>query len=175
LRPFWIESSTAYIADDCVANFEASLRAAEGIRLQWRGFETRRRKVESTGLASSLHLIESCFGDFVNLDPVDAPADLVSVRVDFPRDVKPDRIAVASLRMNWRSTPAPMELRDIGMNWLNSASSLCLIVPSAVIPEESNVLINPDHPDFKKLRFFRPRKFTFDPRMWKDAARPRRK
>jgi RES domain-containing protein len=108
---------------------------------------------------------------FVNLDPVDAPADLVSVRVDLPRDLKLDRIAVSSLAKNWRSTPAPMELRDVGTNWLGSASSLCLMVPSAVIPEESNLLINPAHPDFGKLRFFRPRKFTFDLRMWKEALR----
>jgi len=109
---------------------------------------------------------------FVNLDPVDAPADLVSVRVDLPRDLKPDRIAVASLPENWRSTPAPMELRDVGTNWLNLASSLCLMVPSAVVPEESNLLINPAHPDFTRLRFFRPRKFSFDPRMWKEVQRP---
>jgi RES domain-containing protein len=104
---------------------------------------------------------------FVNLEPVDAPADLVSVGVDFPRGFKVDRVMTASLPHNWRHTPAPIELRDIGANWLDSASSLCLIVPSSVIPEEFNLLINPAHPDFKHLRFFGPRRFAFDPRLGK--------
>jgi RES domain-containing protein len=41
------------------------------------------------------------------------------------------------------------------------------LVPSAVAPEEFNLLINPAHADFQKLRFADPSAFWFDPRMWK--------
>jgi RES domain-containing protein len=40
-------------------------------------------------------------------------------------------------------------------------------VPSAVVPEELNLLINPSHSDFKDLQFAEPSVFNFDPRMWK--------
>jgi RES domain-containing protein len=42
-------------------------------------------------------------------------------------------------------------------------------VPSAVVPEEFNLLINPSHSDFKDLRFSDPSVFNFDPRTWKIA------
>jgi len=45
--------------------------------------------------------------------------------------------------------------------------TVALRVPSVIIPEEYNYIINPAHPDFKKLRISRPEPFSFDPRMWK--------
>jgi RES domain-containing protein len=49
----------------------------------------------------------------------------------------------------------------------HSARTICLLVPSAVVPEEFNLLINPSHSDFKDLQFSEPAEFNFDPRMWK--------
>jgi RES domain-containing protein len=48
-----------------------------------------------------------------------------------------------------------------------SASTAMLVVPSAVIPDERNYLLNPAHPDFKRFRLNKPEAFHFDPRMWK--------
>ena len=99
------------------------------------------------------------------MDPKDAPADLASVRVEFPPDLKIERLNSASLPPAWRRTPAPQELWEIGVNWLNTASSVGLLVPSAVIPEDLNVLINPAHADFRDLIFSEPVKFSFDSRI----------
>ena len=104
---------------------------------------------------------------FVNLDPVDAPSDLVSIRVSIPDGVRCERVDIASLPESWRAVPLPQELWTVGQSWLVSALSVCLLVPSAVVPEEFNLLINPAHPDFKELRFSDPSAFGFDPRMWK--------
>jgi RES domain-containing protein len=101
------------------------------------------------------------------LDPQDAPADLVSIHVEMPAGIRFEQLNVASLPETWRNTPFPRELWVIGERWLVSASSLCLLVPSAVIPDELNLLINPLHSDFKDLRFSEPAEFNFDPRMWK--------
>jgi RES domain-containing protein len=46
-----------------------------------------------------------------------------------------------------------------------------LIVPSAVIPAESNYLLNPRHPEFTRIRAGRVEPFGFDPRMRKPAGR----
>jgi RES domain-containing protein len=104
---------------------------------------------------------------FVNLDPEDAPADLVSIRISIPDGVRYEQVSVAALPKSWRGVPFREELWAVGERWLVSASSVCLLAPSAVIPEEFNLLINPLHSDFKDLQFSEPAKFNFDPRMWK--------
>jgi RES domain-containing protein len=104
---------------------------------------------------------------FVNLDPEDAPFDLVSIRVSIPDRARCERVDVANLTQSWRAAPFPQELWAVGERWLVSASSVCLLVPSAVVPEEFNLLINPAHEDFKELRFSDPAPLNFDPRMWK--------
>jgi RES domain-containing protein len=104
---------------------------------------------------------------FVNLNPEDAPADLVSIRVEIPDDVILERVDLVSLPENWRATPFPLELQAVGERWLISASSVFLLVPSALVPDELNLLINPSHSDFKDLRFSEAMEFRFDPRMWK--------
>jgi RES domain-containing protein len=104
---------------------------------------------------------------FVNLDPEDAPTDLVSIRVEIPDGVRFEQVSIPSLPDTWRRTPFPQELWIIGETWLLSASSVCLLVPSAVVPEEVNLIVNPSHPDFKDLQFSEAVEFTFDRRMWK--------
>lgn len=55
----------------------------------------------------------------------------------------------------------------IGDGFLTNKSSLLMKVPSAIIPEESNVLINPLHADFKKIKIKSTKKFRFDVRLFK--------
>src|ERR1017187_3519147 len=103
------------------------------------------------------------------LDPADTPSDLVSIRVSIPDGVRCEQVSIASLPQSWRAVPFPQELWSVWERWLLSASSVCLLVPSAVVPEEFNLLINPSHSDFKDLRFSDPSVFNFDPRTWKIA------
>lgn len=51
---------------------------------------------------------------------------------------------------NWREFEAYSLLQKIGSEWFNSKETLILKVPSAVIPQEYNYIINTEHPDFKK-------------------------
>jgi len=57
--------------------------------------------------------------------------------------------------------------RFIGDSFLRSKKSLLLKVPSAIIPEEYNVLINPLHPDIKKVKIADASPFQFDTRLFK--------
>ena len=104
---------------------------------------------------------------FVNLDPVDAPNDLVSVCVEIPDGIAVESLDRKLLPGDWQARPFPTRLHEIGAKWLASRHSVCLLVPSVVIPEEMNLLINPGHPDFELLTFHRPVVFRFDRRMWK--------
>ena len=70
-----------------------------------------------------------------------------------------------TLPANWRDFPGPPELQRIGMRWLLSGSSAVLSVPSAVIPEERNYLINPEHEHFSSVDVSPPRPFDLDFRL----------
>lgn len=68
---------------------------------------------------------------------------------------------------NWQDYPLPHEAQDCGSDWIKNARTAVLKVPSAVIPQEFNYLLNPKHPDFKKIKIQASVPFTLDPRMWK--------
>lgn len=61
-------------------------------------------------------------------------------------------VGLNNLPSNWRDDPPPMELQEIGDEWMKTKSSCVLKVPSSIIPNEFNFIINPDHPDFAKVR-----------------------
>jgi RES domain-containing protein len=71
----------------------------------------------------------------------------------------------SALPKNWRTYPAPPSTRALGDAWLLEDASPVLQVPSAVIASESNFLLNPAHPLFRKLRIGKPTHFHFDPRL----------
>ena len=103
---------------------------------------------------------------FVHVSPGIIPADLMSIRGTIPESVSVERIKVKDLPKNWRTYPAPPELQAIGTDWLTAGLSLVLIVPSAINPVETNLLLNPAHPEIKKLKINKGKPFHFDPRMF---------
>ena len=88
--------------------------------------------------------------------------DFVIIPVEFPDSLVAD---VGKLPKNWREYPAPRAVAVIGDRWIQASSSVALRVPSAVIPDESNYLLNPLHRDFSKIKIGKARKFTFDSRL----------
>jgi RES domain-containing protein len=72
---------------------------------------------------------------------------------------------VDSLVISWRENPPPNSAKTIGDTWVKEGRSAILALPSAIIPCESNLLLNPKHPDFKKINIHKPRSFGFDPRL----------
>jgi RES domain-containing protein len=66
---------------------------------------------------------------------------------------------------DWRSSPPPLALQEIGAAWLREARSAALAVPSAIVPSERNFLLNPAHPEFPRLRRDPPYPFPLDPRL----------
>jgi RES domain-containing protein len=104
---------------------------------------------------------------FVHVDIDTAPGDLVAIQVDIPDTLTIETIKIESLPRDWRRYPGVEALKDIGTAWAEKASTAILAVPSAVIPEERNYLLNPAHRDFKRIRLRKPVAFRFDARMWK--------
>jgi RES domain-containing protein len=104
---------------------------------------------------------------FVHLDPADAPADVVAIPADVPDTVSRREIGVDALPATWRDYPAPEQVADVGTAWVRDSTTAVLIVPSVIVPQERNFLLNPRHRDFRRIRVGAPEPFSFDPRMWK--------
>jgi RES domain-containing protein len=104
---------------------------------------------------------------FVHVDIDTAPGNLVAIQVDIPDTLTTETIQIESLPRDWRRYPGAEALKDIGTAWASKASTAILAVPSAVIPEERNYLLNPAHQDFNRIRLRKSVAFRFDARMWK--------
>ena len=76
-----------------------------------------------------------------------------------------ERIPPATLPADWTEEPPPPSTKDIGDTWVKEARSAVLEIPSVIIPSEANYLLNPAHPDFKKIVIGKPEPFSFDPRL----------
>lgn len=91
------------------------------------------------------------------------PSDYVIYRVELPEDTI-TRLEPRQLPSDWDADPPSPATQAMGLRWVTSRSSLVLQVPSVVIRPESNFLINPEHPDFRRLTISPPEPFLFDPR-----------
>ena len=76
-----------------------------------------------------------------------------------------DHLRASDLPRHWRTSRGLLAMQRLGDEWLASIHAVALAVPSAVVPEESNYLLNPAHPAFARLRFGRPVPFLLDPRL----------
>jgi RES domain-containing protein len=103
---------------------------------------------------------------FVHLDSDNAPADLVLVAADIPGDVRKQVIAAEDMPSNWRRSPAPAELSRMGDEFIQKAGHCVLIVPSALASSENNWLLNPRHPDFRRIVTRKIETLKYDPRIF---------
>ena len=66
----------------------------------------------------------------------------------------------------------PKLTRSAGKTWILQGTSCLLKVPSAILPEETNFVLDPRHPDAQNLRLVKERAFQFDPRLVESGPRP---
>ncbi len=111
---------------------------------------------------------------FVHLDPGDSPEDLVLAIAEVPEEMSRERVPVDKLPADWRETPAPPELAQIGDDFVKRDESCVLQVPSALATSEYNWLINPQHPEFHRIVLRSPEPLHYDPRMFSRSRRGRK-
>ncbi len=79
------------------------------------------------------------------------------------------QIQLSDLPLNWRTLDAYSILQEIGSEWYNSKRTLILKVPSAIIVNEYNYVVNVEHPDFKNyISLVRVEDYFWDDRLFKD-------
>lgn len=114
-----------------------------------------------TSSSLSLAVLET----LVNAGRESLPDDLVQIEIEVPDSLAAETVDPSLLTPSWRSYPAPAELPSFGGAWLRERRTPLLRVPSAVVPEEWNLLINPAHPHASRIEAVTLRRFGFDPRL----------
>jgi len=132
----------------------------EGARLYGSRWSTPGHRVAFASETLSLATLEV----FVHLQTSSLLAAYVCFSVEFSEEWA-KHLDPGLLPKNWRRFPAPAEIQGIGDRWVRESSSLLLQVPSAIIPQEFNFLINPAHEDFPKLKIEGPMPFGIDARL----------
>ena len=99
-----------------------------------------------------------------HVDTAGLPLNRFLVRIDLPNDAWDGRetLSVSRLPPAWGAIPAGKASVAVGAEWLRSRRSLILLLPSAIVPEESVALINPLHPHASKLAATAVRAFDYD-------------
>ena len=90
---------------------------------------------------------------------------LVLCVAEIPSDIAVEEAPATLFTGRWRSYPAPRRLAQYGDAWVHDARTAVLRVRSAVLPRERNLLLNPSHPDFRRLRLQVLEPFQLDSRL----------
>lgn len=133
----------------------------EGARLYGGRWNEPGRPVVYTSATLSLAALEY----LVHVDAELAPTDLVALALELPDDVAMETVDAAALPAGWERGPEPAACRALGDAWLRAGRAVALRVPAAPVPEEWNVLLDPRHADFARVRVVAERAFAFDPRL----------
>jgi len=127
----------------------------------------RWNKKGTPGLYTSGSIALACLETLVHLggsSPL--PLNRYLVRIDVPEDAWQERVIFdPSINIGWDALPEGLVSIDWGTHWTISGVSLLAQVPSVVVPEEPNILINPKHPSASTLVAKKLRRWTYDIRM----------
>jgi RES domain-containing protein len=116
---------------------------------------------------TSLTRALACLETVVHFNAGGLPMNRYLVQIDVPDTVWSASVqqSAASLAVGWEAEPPGMVSIDLGTAWLRASTSALMIVPSVIIPEELNVLINPLHPDSPRISAKKVRGWRYDPRL----------
>jgi len=143
------------------AAFGPSALSGEGARLYGGRWNPKGVPLVYMAANQSLAILEMLVQD----QPLRARYMMIEVRI--PSAVTIDRVRVADLPAAWRDIGARGTLQAIGAEWARKRSAAVLAVPSAIVPAESNYLLNPLHPDFKRIKVGKPNTVETDLRLIK--------
>lgn len=108
----------------------------------------------------------ACLETFVHLAGTTLPLNRYLVEITVPQSVLAKAIKInGSDHVGWDAEPAGAVSLEIGKKWVDSAASAVALVPSVIVPEEFNLVINPAHPDAAQITAKKVRKWLYDSRL----------
>jgi len=115
-----------------------------------------------TAASASLAVLET----LVHMSLSVFPENLVMVTLELPEGPV-QTLDPNQLPENWATYPASAEVNEIGDTWAKNETSLGLLVPSAVLPQENNLIINPRHPQADSVKIVDIAPYQVDRRLLK--------
>jgi RES domain-containing protein len=112
---------------------------------------------------TSAHLSLASLETLVHVQPLTLQ-DLFAVFEVEWKDSLMETLADEDLPRQWNSEPPGAATMRLGDQWIQENRCAVLSVPSVLVPEERNYLLNPRHADFSKIKIRKRRSFMFDPR-----------
>ncbi len=113
-----------------------------------------------TSQSGALALLEA----IVHIGKVPKPGLYCMATIEIP-DNSIESLQLAMLPADWQSNPSPNHLKNIGDRFIGSNKHLALKVPSVFITDEHNYLLNPTHPEFKKVKIIAEKPIRVDDRL----------
>jgi RES domain-containing protein len=98
---------------------------------------------------------------------LDIPTDRYLVEIEIPDALKIITLHPTDLPKNWNAIPPNIFTQHFGDDFVKELKAPLLKVPSSIVPQEFNLLINPLHPDSKKIKLKSKHPIPFDPRIFK--------
>ena len=95
------------------------------------------------------------------------PSDYMMITIFIPDNISIQKLNTADLPTNWNTFPHPSTTQTIGDQFIADNKFCVLQIPSAVTQGDYNLLINPNHSDFKRIKIIATDKFPFDKRIFK--------
>ena len=138
----------------------ASLRGEGGLRVSGR-WHTRGRPIVYCAMSPAAALLETLVHFEIELR--DIPIHYRLIKITVPADVAGERVSLEDLPDDWMTNV--VHTRTIGDAWLARGSSVCLAVPSSIVPETFNVLVNPAHRDARRVAIAKVSDHAIDPRL----------
>lgn len=119
-----------------------------------------------------LYLSESqalaCLETVIHMRTAGLPLNRYLVQFDIPDAVWKRRttLTAATAPVGWDAIPTGKVSANFGTAWAKGNSAAVLSVPSVIVPDEFNILINPSHPDAPKIKYTKLRRWLYDPRLF---------
>ena len=116
-------------------------------------------------LYGATHISLAVLETFIHLNAGGLPLNRYLVEFTIPEAVWERATKLRTSPVGWDAIPTGKVSLDEGDRWLRANDSALMIVPSAIVNEEFNVLINPRHPDMREITARKVRKWLYDPRL----------
>lgn len=102
----------------------------------------------------------------VHLSLATLPDDYMMMTIHIPDDISMTKLNITDLPIDWNKFPHPSTTQNIGDKFISENSFCVLQIPSSVTEEDYNLLINPHHSEFKRIKIIDIKKFVFDQRLF---------
>ncbi|MEQ9098560.1 MAG: RES family NAD+ phosphorylase [Imperialibacter sp.] len=140
-----------------LAKFSTSLYAS--------GFAARWNSKGTFVIYSAESRSLACLENLVHRSGEGLDAGFRVMNIDIPDDLAIDRVVLNDLPVNWKEFSQQVSTRIIGDKWVTNGTAAVLKVPSALILQEFNYILNPNHREFTRIKLISSDKFSFDRRL----------